>query len=281
MAFEHLSAWQRIIMCRKICSINYLRTKKEFIRRFIHGLDKDPTESLEKAMDITDSYNLLVKDLAISEMVRKELNFNLDQCRQYQKYQGIRLYSILIDMFSMVSETEGMKRLWARLGNYELIKQKELMNEKREMNEVVLFYGDEDGVGSFSNFLRYFSDTRKWTITRNDHWISIRSVSGKPLQIFANRPLNMEEGLDLRAQDSMYAYIGANNIQPTILMHRGHSYHLDKTINRISPSVRLAILGSCGGYNRAISFASINKDVQVICSKKPDPNPSTIHFYIT
>ncbi len=242
--------------------------KKELIRRFIRGLDKDPTESLEKAMDIADSYNSLVKDPTISEMVRKELKFNLDQCQQNNKYQGVRLYNILTDMFGMVSEVDGLNRLWARLGNYELIRQSELINEKGEMNEVVLFYGDEDGVGSFSNFLRYFSDTRKWTITRNDKWISIRSVSGKALQIFANRPLNMEEGLDLRAQDSMYAYMGANNIHPSILMHRGHSYHLDKTMNRISPSVRLAILGSCGGYNRAISFASINKDVQVIGSKK-------------
>jgi hypothetical protein len=36
----------------------------------------------------------------------------------------------------------------------------------------------------------------------------------------------------------------------------------------LQPSVKLAILGSCGSYNKAISIASINPDVQVIGSKK-------------
>jgi hypothetical protein len=242
--------------------------QKEVLQRFLRNVEKDPTEALDRAMDIADSYNSLASDPAIADMVRKELKFNLEQCQRNNKYQGIRLYSILTDMFGMVTQEQGLQRLWAKLGNYELLKQAELMNPAGEVNEVVLFYGDEDGIGSFSNFLRYYSDTRKWSVTRNDQWISIRSVGGKPLQIFANRPLSMEDGLDLRAQDSLFAYMNARNIQPTVLMHRGHSYHLDKTITRMGPSVRLALLGSCGGYNRAISIASINKDVQVIGSKK-------------
>ena len=36
----------------------------------------------------------------------------------------------------------------------------------------------------------------------------------------------------------------------------------------MQPSVKLAILGSCGSYNNAISIASINPDIQIIGSKK-------------
>ena len=36
----------------------------------------------------------------------------------------------------------------------------------------------------------------------------------------------------------------------------------------MEPSVKLAVLGSCGGYNKAISIATINPDVQVIASKQ-------------
>ena len=57
-------------------------------------------------------------------------------------------------------------------------------------------------------------------------------------------------------------------MEPTVLIHRGHSYHLDKTLRRLNPTVKLAILGSCGSYNKGISIATISPDVQVIGSKK-------------
>ena len=63
-------------------------------------------------------------------------------------------------------------------------------------------------------------------------------------------------------------HLRQNSLHPSVLIHRGHSYHLDKTLKRFTPSVKLAFLGSCGGYNKAISIASINPDVQVIGSKK-------------
>jgi hypothetical protein len=74
--------------------------------------------------------------------------------------------------------------------------------------------------------------------------------------------------MDLKAQDSLIMYLTQHSLLPSILVHRGHSYHLDKTLKRLTPSVKLAILGSCGGYNKAISIASVNPDVQVIGSKK-------------
>jgi hypothetical protein len=81
-------------------------------------------------------------------------------------------------------------------------------------------------------------------------------------------PLDSKKEMDMKAQDSLIAFLEQQSIEPTILVHRGHSYHLCKTLERLKPSVKLAILGSCGGYNSVISIASINPDVQVIGSKK-------------
>jgi hypothetical protein len=36
----------------------------------------------------------------------------------------------------------------------------------------------------------------------------------------------------------------------------------------MQPSVKLALLGSCGGYNSIISVANINPDAQIIVTKK-------------
>jgi hypothetical protein len=81
-------------------------------------------------------------------------------------------------------------------------------------------------------------------------------------------PLDTKEELDLRAQDSLVDFLKEQSIEPVVLIHRGHSYHLNNTLKRLTPSVKLAILGSCGGANNAISIATINPDVQLIVSKK-------------
>ncbi|HUR66883.1 MAG TPA: hypothetical protein VMZ03_11105 [Chitinophagaceae bacterium] len=241
---------------------------KEILRRFISGIESDENTALERTMDIADSFTGVGADSVIREMMKSELQLNLDRCINSHNYLGVRLYTILSGMLEMTGQQDGMKKLWATLGDYELLKNASLTNEKGEIVELVLFYGDEDGVASFSNFLRSYTDTRKWEITKKENWISIRSVAGKPIIVYANRPLDIKQELDLQAQDSLFAYLKEQSLEPTVLVHRGHSYHLDKTLNRLTPSVKLAILGSCGSYNRGISIASINSDVQVIGSKK-------------
>lgn len=237
------------------------------VQEFTNDIENDEENALGKAMDIADCFTA-VNSSGISEQIGAALENNLKRCASKRNYLGVRLYGILSDIFKLVQEKDGMEKLWATLGDYELLKQEALVNEKGEIIELVLFYGDEDGILSFNNFLRLYTDKKKWEITKNENWISIRSVSGQPITIYANRPLDISEELDLKAQDSLFAYMKANSLEPVILVHRGHSYHLDKTLRRLTPSVRLAILGSCGGYNRSISIASINSNVQVIGSKK-------------
>jgi hypothetical protein len=241
---------------------------KEVLHLFISGIEKEEITALEKAMDIADSFTSLSTNTETREIIQNELGANLDRCKAGQQYLGIRLYSILSDIFSLVNQTEGIERLWSTLGDYEVLKQTALQNEKGEIVELVLFYGDEDGVASFNNFLRSYTDKNKWQVSKTENWVSIRSLSGRPLVIYANLPLDIRQEMDLKAQDSLSAFLTGQSLNPVVLVHRGHSYHLDKTLKRLKPSVKLAILGSCGGYNKAISIANINPGVQVIGSKK-------------
>ncbi|HEV7783181.1 MAG TPA: hypothetical protein VGO58_18025 [Chitinophagaceae bacterium] len=242
--------------------------RKEILWRFIGGIEKAESNALEKAMDIADAFVSLSPGSDGSELIEAELQSNLIRCTDSQNYLGIRLYSILSDIFNLVKQKNGLGKLWATLGDYEVLKHTALENEKGEIVELVLFYGDEDGVISCNNFLRLYGDRSKWEVTKNANWVSIRSLSGQPLTIYANLPLDIRQEMDVSAQDSLVAFLKEHSLEPTVLVHRGHSYHLDKTMKRLTPSVKLAILGSCGGYNRAISIAGINPDVQVIGSKK-------------
>jgi len=241
---------------------------RELMKRFAEGIDTDTNAGLEMAMDIADSFTALATDSGMSEVIQEELRTNLRRSTTGHKYLGIRLYGILLELLNLAKKKDGMQVLWARLGNYEILKRNSLENGKGEIVQLILFYGDEDGAASFDNFLRLYADKTKWEISKNDYWVSIRSLSDRPLMIYANRPLDIKQEMDLKAQDSLISFLSQKSLQPTILVHRGHSYHLDKTMRRLTPSVKLAILGSCGSYNRAISIASISPDVQVIGSKK-------------
>jgi hypothetical protein len=240
--------------------------RNTIVKKFIYGIERDTDTGLYKAMDIADSFTGLGVSPVIGEQFQDELQLNLSRCKSNQHYYGIRLYSILLQVFDLVSHNNSLNKLWASLGNYELLKQSSLRNKQGEIIELTLFYGDEDGEASYNSFLKLYADTSKWKIEKNNNWVSINSVAGVPLKIFANNPLEPE--LDLRAQDSLVMYLSSKSMEPTVLIHRGHSYHLDKTLKHLRPSVKLAILGSCGGYNNSISIAAINPDVQIIASKK-------------
>ena len=238
------------------------------MNRFITGIENDKNSGLEKAMDIAESFTGLDSAVVISDMIQQELQSNLSRCRSGQLYFGMRIYSILLQVFDLVKQKNSLNKLWATLGNYEMLERKALQNKNGEIIQLVLFYGDDDGIASFNNFQKLFTDTTKWKTSRNKNWINIRAVSDEPIVIFANLPLDVKEELDVKAQDSLFMFLKQESIEPVVLVHRGHSYHVDNTLKRLTPSIRLAILGSCGGSNSAISIASINPDAQLIVSKK-------------
>lgn len=236
------------------------------LKRYISGIESDANTGLEKAMDIADSFTGHNENIV--RVIQNELQSNLQRCTASQQYFGIRLYSILLQVFDLVKQKDSLSNLWSTLGNYEILKRKALQNKNGQIVELVLFYGDDDGIASFNNFQKNFADTSKWTVSKNDAWITIESRTENPIVIYANLPLDEKEELDIKAQDALLGFLNQESTDPSILIHRGHSYHLGKTLKRLTPSVKLAILGSCGAYNSAISIASVNPDVQIIGSKK-------------
>lgn len=241
---------------------------QSLLKRFMGNIEADASTALEKAMNVGDFFSGLYGSSDIAILVDKELQDNYIRCRDNKQYLGMRLYNILQQVFNLAINKNPDNKIWKTLGNYEILKRSALQGKNSEINQVVLFYGDEDGIMSFNNFLKFYTDNTKWEITKNDNWVSIRSLTDQPLVIYANRPLDAKEELDLMAQDDLFNFLKQQSIEPTVLTHRGHSYHLDKTLKRLTPSVKLAILGSCGSYNKSISIASINPDVQVIGSRK-------------
>jgi hypothetical protein len=147
-----------------------------------------------------------------------------------------------------------------------------LKDDSGRVIQQVFFYGDEDkdGQNSYQDFLRLFLKKPEWKITVNptNEWVEIQSLKGKPVWIFANRPLYGEDDPDDKAQHHLDDYLFDNKLKPTIYIHRGHSYHVRYTLKQIEPSAKIVLLGSCGGYNNLSEVLTISNDAHIISSKQ-------------
>jgi hypothetical protein len=245
-------------------------TSISLIKRFITGLETREGNGLDETITIAETFPGLVKDNELAALTLREIRNNYNRVKKINNYHGMKLYSLLTDMFAAVKTNAiGNKTgLPPELAVYYNVTHQSLKDADGTINQLVLFYGDDDGKASYSSFLANFSDASQWSIEKNASWITIRSKKQSPIAIYANLPLNNDEGLDLKAQELLKDYLKTNHISPHILIHRGHSYHLANSIKSVTEATRLAILGSCGGYQEIFDVLANSLAVQVISTKQ-------------
>lgn len=240
---------------------------REMIHLFISDIeDDDQDEAVGDATDIADAFITLSKDPDLNSYVREELNVGLKKSKEKNLYQGIRLYTILIKVYDLVNNDPAASSELA--ANYKSVRFSSLKDKQGNIAQLVLFYGDDDGKASFNSFMSVFKDKSQWNVEKNDQWVTISSLNGQPLKIYANLPLNNEDEKDIAAQHAMVDYLKQQSIEPSILIHRGHSYHLPNTLKLMQPYMKVAVLGSCGGYKNMKKIMGINPDIHIVASKQ-------------
>ena len=102
------------------------------------------------------------------------------------------------------------------------------------------------------------------------YYVSYTSTKGKPIVVYANRWMNddTQPGELEKGQASLNEHLEKKGIQPTIIIHRGHSYWAPYTIEQIKPAAKIVMLGSCGGYNLIHNVISHAPDAHIIASKQ-------------
>jgi hypothetical protein len=237
------------------------------MKAFVRGLEK--TNNLEDAVDVADSYGS-IGNPAIVQLMKQEIAANLNQNQLNNNSRGEAIYDILNLLFlSADDSTEQLTNKYNVPPVYQ-VPTNLLMDTSGRVVQQLFFYGDKDGMLSFQNFLGLFKGKKEWKIIQNQNWVEIQSQVGKPVLIFANKPLDNAKGddPDAKAQRLLIEYMVQNGIEPTIVIHRGHSYHLKYTIDQLSPSAKIVILGSCGSYQNLTSVLQICPDAQIVSSKE-------------
>jgi len=243
------------------------------MKAFMSKIEENTTHNnVEDAVDVADSYSsIFEKNRALANFMLDEANFNYDRCARSNDKNGMVVYRLEKTLFESADTTRKID-LSRELGIPPIytVDYNKLADDSGRVIQQVFFYGDEDkdGQNSYAQFKSMFAGKPEWKMAENEDWLTIKSVKGKPVWIFANKPLYGEDDPDEEACKKLNAYLAAQKLKPSIYIHRGHSYHVNSTLTKITPSARIVVLGSCGGYNNLNEVLTISNDAHIISSKQ-------------
>lgn len=250
------------------------KNKETIMKAFVIGLEKPrKINDLEDAVDVADSYSSIMdKDKELAAFIMNEVNVSHTKNVQDNNKRGTVIYNLLRILFESADTTKKVD-LSAQLGIPSIYAKdyKSLVDDSSRVIQQVFFYGDEDkdGQHSYASFMSLFRGKPGWKVDeRKPEWTTIMSTKGKPVWIFANKPLYGEDDPDDKAQNKLIEYMQERKLTPTMVVHRGHSYHLTTTLHKLPESARIVVLGSCGGYNNLNDVLTACPDAHIISSKQ-------------
>ncbi len=238
--------------------------KEKLLTGFVSNLEKNNGD-LTQPVDVADTFGSIQDSSTLAffqNVIKKEYN----RVQKEGNEDGMILYGLLAGMFAgrATSDNDWSVQMSARyqLKPIDKIQMSDLFEANDTSTAYVVFYDDKDGEASFASFLSQYQDGN-WKIERMDRYVKISSVRGKAVIIYANYPV--EEYL---GQPELMELFKTGGNFPNLVMHRGHSYYVPKTIEQISSNAKIVILGSCGGYHILNTVIERSPDVHIISSKQ-------------
>jgi len=235
------------------------------MQQFVDGLES--TKNLEEAVDVADAYASIYQP-KFRKLIQDQVHVNLLAAQQKKQIHSKVIYQLLETIFASMDSTNHID-IAAEFGIAPVyyMTNKLLQNAQGKIIMQQFFYGDKDGMTIFNAFVASFN-VAKWKINQHKDWVEITSKNGVPISIYANRPLNPTLDLDEKAQDALIEYLKSQQLTPSIVIHRGHSYHVSSTIKKLSSSAKLVILGGCGGYQNLNQVLAICPGAHIISTKQ-------------
>ena len=231
------------------------------MRAFVSQLENN----LEDAVDVADSYSS-ISDKKLQQTMLQNVTANESDAIKNNNYKAKIIYGLLKTIF--LSFDDNSIDLAAQIGIppiYE-VGNKYVQDAKGCIVEQVFFYGDKDGKQFFPAFRNSFS-AKEWKVTEKKEWIEAASLKGNIL-VFANKPLDNDANLDDTAQVHLGKYLEEKELKPSVIVHRGHSYWLNRTMSRMPGDAKIVVLGSCGGYQNLNEILAINPEAHIISTKE-------------
>lgn len=239
--------------------------RHKFIEKFIH-IDFADIHALEHAADISE-FIAKCTDPKIQTLLQLKIKRAYDQASTRKDQLAMAVYSLLASNIGKRATEHKewfveMEQKFAQ-HSYTSIKVDDLKNNKKKIIETCYFYNDADGVASYTSFINTFKLMPNWMIQDLGSYVYISSLQGVEIEIFANKPQ-----FEVTGQAAIAEYMTVNQLEPSIIIHRGHSYHSQKTINQMIGSPKFIFMGSCGGYYKIPELLERSPNAQILSTKQ-------------
>jgi len=246
----------------------------EVVSRLARDVDQS-SDPLKETMRLAE-----IVDATASPVLRDEMAVIVSgefvRCRDAGDLRGTILYGLLAAKLS----TNGLAALAAPyvpfLQSSETLDTALLFGARNDCIERYFFYDDDDGVESFESFRKSYEHDAAWEMEDRGDYVHLtgRGPEGRRIEIFANVPIDVHlaknralEGEAERRQRAITAALDARGLAPTVMVHRGHSFWVERTLSYLAKATRLVILGSCGGATEVHEVIEASHDAQVIATR--------------
>jgi len=238
--------------------------KNDLFLSYTAGLEKQP-DDLSSIILIAESVSN-IKDNQLLTLLQANIKNEYERVKKENNQIGMSIYGILSSMISgnARTETNWYKTISKqfKISPVGSLASVSIFNYSSNCVEQMYFYNDDDGRSSYINFINTYKNQPAWTIEDRNSYVRIYSQQPMTVEIFANKPEAEENGVS-----AIDAYFKEKDYEPAIIVHRGHSFHTQATLERVPASAKLIFVGSCGGFYQ-LSIALENAPEAHIISTK-------------
>ena len=257
-----------------------IEQRRKFIENFAH-IDFTDVKCIEQAAAVCEFINNC-DHYEIQTILQEKIIDEYKEAESKKDQLALAVYSLLASNIGhrSIVNNEWYTSMEKKFNKYTLsyIDINDIKNKHNKIIEVCYFYNDDDGVVSFNSYINTFKSMPKWYVQDIGSYYYISSLEGNDYDIFANKPQ-----YELVGQNSIREYLLVNKLEPSIIVHRGHSYHSQKTIDQMVGSPRFIFMGSCGGYYKISELLVRSPNAQILSTKQVgtmslnDPMLKVIH----
>ena len=104
--------------------------------------------------------------------------------------------------------------------------------------------------------------------------ITGQGPGNRRILIFANEPFDLQDRSNAGREEEAARrtaeadrLLRASGGEATVVVHRGHSYHVDKTLDHVTRSTGVVFLGSCRGLGKVTSVLEIANAAHVFATR--------------
>ena len=228
------------------------------ITLFVSGLYQYGGD-LGPAVDVADTYGSLENE-TIKAIFVKTIKRELRKCIQDQNEHGTKIYGLLFKLTGG-NPNEYTSNYVFNIPALDRVYSSDLFKNDIHIQQH-FFFDDEDGETAFNHWLGLYPSSL-YKKEDKGNYILLSSISGKKMLIYANKPHSEIEG-----REDLKKLFEETGRFPDLIVHRGHSYYIENTLENMNHSNKVAILGSCGGYQNISKAMDNAMDVQIVSTKQ-------------